>query len=80
MQVMESALGLALVAILIDYHGHDNDQAFDNVLNIGVYTNKGETAGHHAEDQRTDNRTGNPPDPSGRLVPPMTAAAMASSS
>ena len=68
------------VATHIDgYRRNDND-AFNNILHIGIDADKGKTAFDQAKDHRANQGAGNAPHPPIKLLPPITAAAIASSS
>ncbi len=67
------------VATHIDgYRRNDND-AFNNILHIGIDADKGKTAFDQAKDHRANQGAGNAP-LRPLLLPPITAAAIASSS
>src|SRR4051812_28075675 len=52
---LHSALALALPVLVDDDCGDDND-ALDDFLVVGAYFEEGEARGHHAEDDRADDR------------------------
>src|SRR4051794_34112162 len=53
----------APVPVLVDDDGGHDDDALDDILDVGVDAEEGEAAHHHAQDQRADHRAGDPADP-----------------
>lgn len=75
-----SAFELALVAILVNHHCDHNDQALDDVLDIRVHPTKVNPLAITPRISAPITVPVMRPIPPARLVPPITAAAIASSS
>ena len=73
---------VALLFLLhhIEPNGEDDDQALDDELVESDNTQKAHAVVQHADQQSADDRAADLAEPPARLVPPMTTAAMASSS
>lgn len=55
------AFDLALGPVLVDDHRDHDDQTLDDVLNISIYSNEGETTCHHPEYERANDSSGDTP-------------------